>query len=63
MSQDGTQLSEARRKEIFRALVETQDHAVGVAASRRTIAEQYGITEAQVKEIEREGLDGQWPPL
>ncbi len=54
---------EPRRKEIFLALVEAQDQRLSVAESRRLIARQFGITEKQIREIEEEGLDGQWPPL
>jgi DNA-directed RNA polymerase sigma subunit (sigma70/sigma32) len=54
---------EARRKEIFLALVEVQDQEVGVARSRRLIAERFGLTESQVRQIEQEGLDHEWPPL
>jgi hypothetical protein len=57
------QLPEERRKEIFLALVDAQDRAVGVAQSRKLIAEQFGLSENQVVQIEREGLDSQWPPL
>ena len=56
-------LPEDRRKEIFLALVEAQDHEVGVAQSRRLVAERFGVSESQVRQIEREGLDRQWPPL
>jgi len=55
--------TEALRKEIFLALVEAQDQEVGVARSRRLIAERFGLSEAQVREIEEEGLDHEWPPL
>ena len=54
---------EERRREIFRALVDLQDHGQGVAASRQLIAERFGLSDEQVREIEREGLDRQWPPL
>ena len=57
------QLSEARRKEIFLALVEAQDHDLGVAQSRTLIAERFALSESQVRQIEREGLNSQWPPL
>ena len=65
MSQDqaAPPLSEDQRKEIFLALVEAQDQAMSVAQSRQTISERFGITDAQVRDIEREGLDQQWPPL
>jgi hypothetical protein len=56
-------LPESRRKEIFQALVEAQDRRVGVSQSRRLVAQQFGVSESQVRDIEQEGLDGQWPPL
>jgi hypothetical protein len=56
-------LPEDRRKEIFLALVDAQDQALGVEQSRRLIAERFSVTESQVRRIEREGLDQQWPPL
>jgi hypothetical protein len=54
---------EAQRKEIFLALVEAQDQDVGVARSRKLIADRFGVSESQVKLIEQEGLDHEWPPL
>ena len=57
------QVPEGRRQEIFRALVEAQDQEVGVAQSRRLVAERFDVTEQQVRQIEREGLDNGWPPL
>jgi hypothetical protein len=54
---------EARRKEIFLALVEAQDQDMGVARSRRVIADRFGVTESLVKMIEEEGLRLEWPPL
>jgi hypothetical protein len=56
-------LSEVLRKEIFLALVDAQDHELGVAQSRKLVAERFGVSESRVREIEREGLDHQWPPL
>jgi len=61
--QAGEQLSEERRKEIFLALVDAQDNEMTVSESRKAIAEQFGLTESQVRQIEREGLDNDWPPL
>lgn len=55
-------LSEDRRREIFVAVVEAQDQMT-VAQSRKLIAERFGISESQVRNIEREGIDQQWPPL
>jgi hypothetical protein len=56
-------LSEAERKEVFLALVDAQDNEMGVADSRRSVAEKFGITENQVRRIEQEGLANEWPPL
>ena len=65
MSQDqpGTSLSEPRRKEIFLALVNLQDHEVSVVESRRMISQRFGIPETRILAIEREGIDNNWPPL
>ena len=56
-------LPEENRREIFLALVDAQDHGQGVAASRQLIAERFGLRDDQVRKIEREGLDHQWPPV
>ena len=56
-------LSESRRQEIFLALVDAQDQKLGVAKSRKLMVECFGVTESAVCQIEREGLDNQWPPL
>jgi hypothetical protein len=64
MSQNESELSsESRRKEVFLALVTAQDGDMPVAQSRKEIAQRFGITEAKVVRIEREGLDNNWPPL
>ena len=63
MAQKEMSLPEDRRKEIFAALVDAQDHEMTVAQSRKLIAERFGLQENQVRDIEREGLDNQWPPL
>ena len=57
------QLSEARRKEIFLALVNAQDHKMDVAQSRRFVVFRFKVSESRVREIEREGMDNKWPPL
>ena len=54
---------ESRRKEVFLALVDAQDREMSVAESRKLVGERFGITEIQVREIEREGMKQQWPPL
>jgi hypothetical protein len=60
---DSEQLSEDRRKEIFLAVVDAQDHDMDVAQSRRVVVQRFGVSESQVRQIEREGMDRQWPPL
>jgi hypothetical protein len=57
------QISEERRKEIFLALVDAQDHEMSVAQSRTLMAERFGVNESQVRLIEREGIESEWPPL
>ena len=56
-------ISEYRRKQIFLDLVDAQDHGLGVLKSRTLIAKRFGLTEGQIRRIEQEGLDRQWPPL
>ena len=52
-----------QRQIIFRSIVEAQDGGMAVASSRAQAASRFSVTEEQVKEIEREGLANQWPPL
>ena len=61
--QNDEQPSEDRRKEIFLALVDAQDQKMGVPQSRTLMAQRFGVDESQVRLIEREGLEHQWPPL
>ena len=56
-------LSEDRRKELFLALVDAQDHEMEVAQSRRLMVQRFDVSESQVRQIEREGMENQWPPL
>ncbi|HEV2947098.1 MAG TPA: hypothetical protein VGX70_06965 [Gemmataceae bacterium] len=65
MAQDNLEetVPEERRKEIFMALVDAQDHELSVTQSRKMIAKRFSVSEEQVRKIEREGLDQQWPPL
>jgi hypothetical protein len=52
------------RREIFHALVTTQDMGLmTVPESRQHVTRQFDITEAQLREIEEEGLEKEWPPL
>lgn len=51
------------RQTVFQALVDAQDEGLTVAASRAAVVQHFSLTEDQVKEIEKEGLAKQWPPL
>ena len=57
------QLSEDRRKEIFLALVDAQDHEMDVAQSRRFVVFRFKVSKSLVRKIEREGMENEWPPL
>jgi hypothetical protein len=61
--QPADRLPEDRRKEVFRSLVEAQDQEMTVPQSRQLVAQRFGLSEEEVRSIEREGLDGLWPPL
>ena len=52
--------SESERTDIFLALVDAQDHAMTVPQSRRAVAERFALSDDQVRQIEREGLDRGW---
>ncbi|MBV9121895.1 MAG: hypothetical protein JO112_00880 [Planctomycetes bacterium] len=52
-----------QRQEIFHELVMTQDVVLNVPRSRQIVTEKYDITEAQLRQIEDEGIDKEWPPL
>jgi hypothetical protein len=53
-----------QRREIFHALVSTQDLGLmSVPESRAYVAKQHDITDAQLRQIEDEGLEKEWPPL
>jgi hypothetical protein len=56
-------LNTAQRKEIFLSLVETQDNVNNVRKSYDVVTERFDISEDQLREIEEEGLDNEWPPL
>ncbi len=56
-------LAEPVRKAIFLALVEAQDGKMSVVQSRKEIAGQFGISDRQLRRIEEEGVEGDWPPL
>jgi hypothetical protein len=53
-----------QRREIFRALAEIQDQNImSVPESRQNVIRQYKITDIQLRQIEDEGTDKDWPPL
>ena len=53
-----------QRKEVFRDLVATQDQGtLTIRQSAEHVAKLHGITEAQLRQIEEEGLEKEWPPL
>ena len=57
-------LTTQQRQEIFHALVTTQDLGVmTVAQSVQHVIKHFDITEAQLRQIEDEGIDKEWPPL
>jgi hypothetical protein len=57
-------LTVQQRREIFHALVSTQDLGMmTVAQSREHVSKQFEITDAQLKQIEEEGIENEWPPL
>lgn len=53
-----------QRREIFSNLVAAQDQGtMSVSDSRRHIIDAYKISDVQLRQIEEEGLDKEWPPL
>ena len=56
-------LTVQQRKEIFRSLVSTQDSGSAVSDSIRSVSQQFQITEAQLRQIQDEGIEKEWPPL
>jgi hypothetical protein len=44
-------------------VVEAQDNRVGLRESRQLVAAQFGVSVEEVRRIEVEGLDREWPPL
>jgi len=53
-----------QRQEVFHTLVTTQDAGVmSVTESRQHVGKQFELTDAQVRQIEDEGIEKEWPPL
>jgi len=63
----GRRLTMEEKKEIFSQLVATQDATQGsldwVRKSYELVTGQFSISEEQLKAIEVEGSDNDWPPL
>jgi len=57
-------LTVGQKKEIFNALVVIQDQGdLSVTDSKKRIMEQFHVTENQLKQIQDEGIEKEWPPL
>lgn len=57
-------LTVQQRRDVFLALVQTQDQgSMSVPESLQHIMKQFDITESQLRQIEEEGIDKEWPPL
>jgi hypothetical protein len=57
-------LTVQQRKEIFSSLVAIQDTgSMTVPESMQHITKQFEITESQLKQIQDEGIEKEWPPL
>jgi hypothetical protein len=57
-------LTVAQKKEIFRSLVQTQDQGdLSVPDSMKQVCELFHITEHQLRQIQDEGINKEWPPL
>lgn len=63
MKDPDAKLPQRLQKEIFVELVQRQDKGASVSLSRAKVAEKFKVTEATVRDIERTGLEQQWPPL
>ena len=56
-------LTQAERMDIFLAVAQAQDDRMTVLQARKVVAGRFGVSEQQVRQIEQEGLDNNWPPL
>ncbi len=59
----GKRLSTEEKKEIFSHLVATQDEVHNVRKSYEMVTDHFDISEEQLKAIQEEGLEHEWPPL
>ncbi len=56
-------LDTQKKQEIFHDLVLTQDMVADVPRSRQIVTEKFEISEEQLRSIEEEGIEHEWPPL
>jgi hypothetical protein len=56
-------LTTQQKQEIFHALVTTQDLVQNVRKSYELVTEKFQLNDAELRKIEDEGLDKEWPPL
>ncbi len=56
-------LTAQQKQEIFHALVTTQDLVNNVRKSYEIVTDKFQISDEQLKQIEDEGLEKEWPPL
>lgn len=53
-----------QRRDIFLALVEAQDAGVvSIHDTRQAVMDNFKITDTQLRQIEDEGVEKDWPPL
>jgi hypothetical protein len=52
-----------QRQELFHALVKNQDMGMSVAESRQQVSQQFEVAEEDIRKIEDEGIEKEWPPL
>jgi len=55
--------TDAAKRAVFAAVIALQDQDYTVLASRAAVAVKFRITPDVVKQVEREGITKQWPPL
>lgn len=51
------------RRAAFAELVASQDKGYSVERSRAFVCRKYTLSEEEIKGLEREGIERQWPPL
>jgi len=55
--------SEDRRRAIFAALVEVETRTRSLRKAQQEVSARFGVSQGVVGEIEREGMNNEWPPL